>query len=93
MKKLTFALLIAVLLLHAFSLATLAAGTIPPGAVGACPPGFEFMDASHLSHDPGDMHLHAGIQVDLNGDGWVCMKHVTPTEKVHVHVDNNLPLP
>jgi hypothetical protein len=36
-------------------------------------------------------HMHVGTDADLNGDGWICMKPVTPTEKVHVHVDNNLP--
>jgi len=39
------------------------------------------------------MHDHIGIDTDANGDGYVCMKHVGPGGSLHLHIDNNLPLP
>jgi hypothetical protein len=55
---------------------------------GSCPSGFSPVPA--MDHDDHG-HLHVGTDADLNGDGYICMKHVTPSENVHVHVDNNLP--
>ena len=55
-----------------------------------CPPGFTL----EMAMDPGEhehMHKHAGTSADQNGDGYICMKPVTPTGKVHVHIDNNVP--
>jgi hypothetical protein len=43
-----------------------------------------------MEHDEHE-HQHVGTEADLNGDVWICMKHLTPTEKIHLHVDNNLP--
>jgi hypothetical protein len=34
--------------------------------------------------------LHAGTDADQNGDGFICVKHVTPGENIHVHIDNNV---
>ena len=93
MKRIPYAMVLAILLLAARPAASLAATTPPPGAIGACPTGFDYMDASMLGMDGMGDHIHAGIQVDLNGDGWVCMQQVTPTGGVHVHVDDYLPLP
>jgi hypothetical protein len=83
-KKLFFALLLVILLSQFAVLNVLAAGE----PVGSCAPGFELMMAmdEDVHH-----HQHVGTDADLNGDGWICMKHLTPTEKIHLHVDNNLP--
>lgn len=83
MKKIaSLALLITVVLLSLSPVLSVQAATLP---VGSCPSGFELMS---IDHDPGDMgdHMHAGIKVDLNGDGYICMSMATDT--IHVHVDN-----
>ena len=36
------------------------------------------------------MHTHIGADKDLNGDGFMCVKHL-PQDK-HLHVDNSIPL-
>lgn len=68
----------------------LTATVITAGAKGGdCPPGFML----HEHHDhPEDHtgHKHVGTSADRNGDGDICVKHVTPTEKIHVHIDNNV---
>jgi hypothetical protein len=54
-----------------------------------CPDGF----TPHMAHDHDEDHtghLHVGTDTDKNGDGLICVKHATPTEKVHVHIDNIL---
>jgi hypothetical protein len=80
-KIASLALLIAVLLLSLSPVLTVQAATLP---VGSCPTGFEIMPIDH-DHDMGD-HMHAGLKVDLNGDGYICMSMATDT--IHVHVDN-----
>ena len=56
--------------------------------VGGCLPGW------HL-HQLGDHHegqpRHVGNSFDQNGDGYVCVEHVTPDGNVHVHMDNVVP--
>jgi len=83
-KKLFFALLL-VILLSQFAVVNVIAAGEP---VGSCAPGFTLMMA--MEHDEHE-HQHVGTDADLNGDGWICMKHVTPVEKIHLHVDNYLP--
>ena len=83
-KKLIFALLL-VVLLSQFSVPTVFAAAVPQGS---CPPVFELVKA--MDHD-NHHHRHVGIDTDKNGDGHICMKPVTPSGKIHVHVDNNLP--
>ena len=84
MKKFIFALLL-VILLSQFTVSVALAADEP---VGSCPTGFHLdMAMDHDEHH----HHHVGTDTDLNGDGWICMKHVTPDEKIHLHVDNNLP--
>lgn len=83
-KKLFFTLLL-VILLSQFAVVTVFAADEP---IGSCAPGFTLMMA--MDHDE-HHHQHVGTDTDLNGDGWICMKHVTPDEMVHLHVDNNLP--
>lgn len=71
------------------SLLTIFTSSVAIAASGSnCPPGFspeEVMDHEHHHHQ------HVGTSADQNGDGQVCMKHVTPDESIHVHVDNHLP--
>ena len=81
-KKLLFALLL-VVLLSQFAVSTVFAAGEP---AGSCAPGFTLMMA--MEHDE-HHHQHVGTDTDLNGDGFICMKHVTET--IHLHVDNNLP--
>jgi len=83
-KKILFALLLVILLSQFAVVNVLAAGE----PIGSCAPGFTLMMA--MDHDV-HHHQHVGTDTDLNGDGWICMKHVTPVEKIHLHVDNNLP--
>ncbi len=83
MKKTAAVLLLSVVLLFALA-GPVSAQSAPP--VGTCPIGFE----PHTMMDMGGMtdmdHIHAGLKVDLNGDGIICMK--VATDGVHVHVDN-----
>lgn len=84
LKKLILALAL-VLLLSQFAVSAALAAE----PVGNCAPGFTLMMA--MDHDGEHHHQHVGTDTDRNGDGWICMKPVTPTGKIHVHVDNNLP--
>jgi hypothetical protein len=84
-KKLIFALLL-VVLLSQFAVPSVFAAVEPSGR---CAPGFTLeMAMDHDNHH----HSHVGTDADKNGDGYICMKPVTPSGKIHVHVDNNLPL-
>jgi hypothetical protein len=83
-KKFIFALMLVTIISQLAVPAVFAAGE----PAGSCPPGFTLMMA--MDHEM-DHHQHVGTDADLNGDGYICMKHVTPLEKIHVHVDNNLP--
>ncbi len=79
-KTASLALLITVLVLTLSPALTVQAATLP---VGSCPTGFTLM--AMMTHDM-DEHMHAGLKVDLNGDGYICMS--TATDTIHVHVDN-----
>ncbi len=82
--KLAFALML-VVLLSQFAVPTVFAMGAP---VGNCAPGFTLeMAMVHDDHH----HSHVGTDTDKNGDGYICMKPATPSGKIHVHVDNNLP--
>ena len=83
-KKLVFALLLA-LFLSQFAVPTVYAVGEPSSN---CAPGFTLEMA--MAHDDYH-HLHAGTDADQNGDGYICMKPVTTSGKIHVYVDNNLP--
>ena len=83
-KKLAFALML-VVLLSQFAVPTVFAMGAP---TGNCAPSFTLeMAMAHDNHH----HRHVGTDTDKNGDGYICMKPVTPSGKIHVHVDNNLP--
>ena len=84
MKK-TYSVLLVTLLISLFL--AIPAFASPGDPVGSCPPGFEqhhFMD-----HDGDYMHRHIGVDRDLNGDGYICMK-MLPND-LHLHVDNSVP--
>ena len=83
-RKLFFALLLVILLSQFAVMNVFAAGE----PIGNCAPGFTLMMAMD---DDVHHHQHVGTETDLNGDGWICMKHVTPDEMIHLHVDNYLP--
>ena len=83
-KKLIFALMLVVFMAQFAVPAVLAAGE----PLGSCAPVFTLEKA--MEHD-NHHHQHVGTDADLNGDGYICMKSVTPSGKIHVHVDNTLP--
>ena len=83
-KKPMFALLL-VVLLSQFAVPSVLAGGEP---AGDCAPAFMLeMAMEHDNHH----NRHVGTDADQNGDGYICMKPVTPSGKIHVHVDNLLP--
>lgn len=55
---------------------------------GSCPPGFSL----HMAHEHDDEHHtghpHVGTDADQNGDGYICVKHLTSSVEAHVHIDN-----
>ena len=84
-KKLFSALMVVLLLSQVFSITAFASDGQP---AGRCAPPFElhpFMD-----HSGDHMHQHIGVDRDLNGDGFICMKMISPD--LHLHVDNSIPL-
>lgn len=66
---------------------------VTPSAVSAagCPTAFDLQPVGeHTDHH--DEHRHVGLsidKVDRNGNGWICVKHVTPEGDVHVHIDDH----
>jgi hypothetical protein len=67
---------------------SLASVSATPGGppVGGCPPKFHLHPLSH-EHN-GHVHTHVGNSFDQNGDGLICVKHVSVDGSVHVHIDN-----
>lgn len=60
----------------------------PAPPEGTCPNGFHLHEASD-GHQHGDhAHRRVGTVVDRNGDGWICVEHVSKDGAVHVHIDN-----
>lgn len=65
---------------------------VAPAAASAasCPDDFHLHEIGDDSHEHGE-HRHVGLSmdnVDRNGNGLICVKHATPTEKIHVHIDD-----
>lgn len=89
MKKWIVVLLLTVVLI----LSTVSFATASSDPVGGCPNSFNLHVAMDHKHDHGGQHKHVGNDRDLNGDGWICGKHVGKNGSVHVHIDNNIPLP
>ena len=57
--------------------------------VGNCSTGFTLhMVADHDNHH--GHHVHVGSDTDQNGDGYICVKPITPKGTIHVHIDNNV---
>jgi len=84
--KTTIVLLVVLASLLLTSTALASSGT----PTNACAPGFELMPYMSHEGDHEHMHTHRGVDADLNGDGFVCMK-VLPNN-MHLHIDNRLPL-
>lgn len=77
-------ILLIVSLLSMFMVTTVYAEGQP---VGGCAKGFTLhMAADHDGHH--GHHTHVGTDTDLNGDGYICVKPITPGGTIHVHVDN-----
>ncbi len=88
MKRLIASMVLAGSLLLSVPISALAASADP---VAGCPDGFT-LHQPHMMDDSMPMdHKHVGTSADQNGDGWVCMNMVTPSSKIHVHIDNNVP--
>jgi hypothetical protein len=82
MKKQSISLVLT-LALALFVLVAPAAAQTTGAPVGACPVGFELHEA-HMHM--GDHEHHVGLTVDLNGSGFICVKHLT--SGFHVHMDD-----
>ena len=59
-------------------------------AVGGCPDDFHLHQVMH--HDDDHQHRHVGSDMDRNGDGWLCVKHVAHDGRIHVHIDTTRPV-
>lgn len=87
MKKKLVLTLMLVMLISQFVVTSAVAAD---GPVGSCSPAFTLEEAVPHDHHH-HPHQHVGTSTDKNGDGFICIKHVTSEEKIHVHVDNDLP--
>jgi hypothetical protein len=72
-----------------------AALMLEPAAASAasCPEGFHLHEIGEGNHEHGE-HQHVGLSmgtVDQNGNGLICVKHVTPDGAIHVHIDDVAP--
>lgn len=91
MKKLFFVLTMVMLLSLGLTPLALAGNDGPRG----CPNGgFEpHRIADHDQHHDGNDHMHRHIgllkEIDKNGDGYICVKHLSGNK--HLHIDNNVP--
>lgn len=85
LRKAVFLLVLLILLL-----ATYPSPLVQAAGGSSCPPGFRLeMAMHHEGHE--HHHRHVGTSADQNGDGYICMKPVTPAQRIHVHIDNSLP--
>lgn len=82
-------LIVCGVLLLAMSITAVASAGGDP--VAGCPDNFALHPA--MPHDDHHGHLHAGTETDLNGDGWICVKHVSVDGSIHVHIDNDTLIP
>lgn len=89
MKKYLIVLLVMFVLM--FSIVSLVTANGDP--VGGCPDDFHLHMAMDHDHNHTGQHQHVGNDSDMNGDGWICGKHVGQDGSIHVHTDNNVPLP
>jgi hypothetical protein len=74
-------------------LATAALVAVPATVAGSsCPEGFHAHTIGDGDHEHED-HVHVGISMDSldrNGNGVICVKHVSADGTIHVHVDDSL---
>jgi hypothetical protein len=50
-----------------------------------CPPGF--MLEMHMHHEDHEReHVHVGTSADQNGDGYICMKPITPDRSMCIQI-------
>ena len=89
MKKWLLILVVALV----FTLATVSAVGASSDPVGGCPDGFQLHQMTLHDHHDMAQHKHVGNDRDLNGDNWICGKHVGVDGTVHVHIDNNVARP
>lgn len=70
-------------------LALVIVAAVPAVSAGAgCLTGFHPHTEGDM-HSPGHQHVGLPMEaVDTNGDGVVCVKHVTPNGRIHVHIDD-----
>ena len=64
-----------------------------PASAGSCPAGFDLHTVGHGDHEHGE-HRHVGVseeRVDRNANGQICVKHATPADAIHVHIDDLVP--
>lgn len=78
--------LLVVLLVSVFLAAPASAS--PGDPLGSCPQPFDLNP--FMEHSGEHMHEHIGVDRDLNGDGYICMK-MLPND-LHLHVDNSKPV-
>ena len=83
MKKVVYTFLIVMIL--SLSLVNVAFADHGEPA-GGCPRNFELHH--FMEHEGDPMHVHIGAVQDLNGDGYICVRHLTETK--HLHVDNSI---
>jgi hypothetical protein len=83
-----FSMLMLVMLLSFGVAPIVSAGHGEP--IKGCPKPFELHHAA--DHDQGHEgeHRHIGSNTDRNGDGYICVKHISDDK--HLHIDNNVPL-
>lgn len=85
MKKLMISLIFVILLSLSIASAVLADHGDP---IAGCPPPFELHHVhDHDGEHEGD-HRHIGSNKDRNGDGYICVKHIS--DEKHLHIDNNV---
>ncbi|MEW5957920.1 MAG: hypothetical protein AB1801_09370, partial [Chloroflexota bacterium] len=82
MKRLFAALILVMLVSLNTGPAVLADHSVP---IGGCPEPFDELHHAYLH----DLHHegHIGTDADQNGDGYICVKHISPHK--HLHIDNN----
>jgi hypothetical protein len=87
-KKLILVIMVIVLVSMVFASNAYASGGVP---VGSCPTVFDLMNYMDGTHQ--DMPMHIGLAVDLNGNGngYVCMRVIY--HDLHLRVDDTLLAP
>lgn len=61
-----------------------------PATAEGCPAGFHLHEIGDADHEH-NAHEHVGLsleRLDRNQNGWICVKHVSATGDIHVHIDD-----